>query len=452
MIKTFKIKEAVFTWFILSMPLFLFAQTKNEEDLLPQVKELLDQEDSVISSNEISNYISQLTDYIVENPSSTLANGYLLRLESLIANLSDASKRAEIYLESGREYGRKRDYAQAMAAYLEALDAYKSLGDLGKVAEVQRQIGIVFFFIEEYGMSAEILKESLAISIALKDSTEIRYTSWTIGLDYYFMDDHISALQYHAIEKEMALQSKDLAAIAGASGREASAYYGMENYDEAIEKYTEAYTYYLTDGDLGQAGVLQSDIARVQIKAGDAEAAIETLTKYSLRYKVEMSTRSLALTYYQLGDAYKQVGKYELALASFDSARHYNIMDGVAPIRLKETVEQMASVYEILGDFENALKYQKLFYDLNEEIVNDPNRNLVIELNNQYHIKKAQEATDEALAKLEASKDELTSERANRITWALGGAAFAMMIVVLVLVLQRQAFIQNLLVRLKIKN
>ncbi|MEL6536818.1 MAG: tetratricopeptide repeat protein, partial [Bacteroidota bacterium] len=244
----------------------------------------------------------------------------------------------------------------------------------------------------------------------------------------------------------------DIDALAFVSSRIGNTLVNLENYDEAIKYYEDAYAYYMADNNSSRAGAMQSNKGRAYVLSGNAEQAIETLRFNTLlRFKQDMSDRSVGIAFFQLGHAYKQLGQTREALASYDSARHYFVLSKI-PSRLAGAYEELAIAYEKLNDFEKALWFQKLFHDLTEEIQNDPNRDLVIQLQNRYEIAKAEEASASAIAKVDELNASLVSEENNRITWALGGAAFAMMIVVLVLVLQRQAFVQNLLVRLKIKN
>ncbi len=106
----------------------------------------------------------------------------------------------------------------------------------------------------------------------------------------------------------------------------------------------------------------------------------------------------------EIGKLYIEIGAYAKAKTYLQSALEYSILYNYKPER-QDTYEQLAIYYEAVGDFPQALEYEKLRKQLSDSLFNDRISAQLAEMETKYQAERRQQQLDlqnEQLARQEA--------------------------------------------------
>ncbi len=222
------------------------------------------------------------------------------------------------------------DYPKAIECYKESLNLRDPATEIREIVNIQLNIGEVYLSLGDYTTARHLFQESLKMSREVGDKRYEAIALRALGNVYQELKEHDIALAYYqdALRRfeEIGLQNS----IATALGNIASVHEAKGNYDLAFEFYQQSLTRLRELGD-------QPTTVRVMVLIG--------------KLLITQKNYHLAKTY--LNEA--------LATAEALSMKRY----------CYEALEQLAVLYEHLGDFERAYRTHQQFHQTKQAVFNE---------------------------------------------------------------------------------
>ncbi|MCU0404744.1 MAG: tetratricopeptide repeat protein [Chitinophagaceae bacterium] len=252
-----------------------------------------------------------------------------------------------IYLAKGRVQYEKQFLPEAYQEYLKALRGFEDIGDSLGVAEACGHMGAWHFFSGEYKPSLAYLTRAERILRNANDEPMLAQVLSNLCNSYALLGE--SELSDKAVREAIAIQSryKNYGGLAKAYTNLAMNFYEVKRYDSALHFFSAAYV----NDSLWKnpVGVLYSQI--------------------------------------NMAAAYRKLGKPEQALnLAFHALESAKTIDD---LHLQRTIlEDIAEIYEDLGQPSVSLKYYKQFLAVKDSILNSEKARLVADMQARYEVDK----------------------------------------------------------------
>jgi tetratricopeptide (TPR) repeat protein len=275
------------------------------------------------------------------------AIGHLDEADAIIQDAKLFNLGPEVLMARGRVSYEKHYIPEALEYWMTALRQFENLGDSNKVANVLSQIGGLHFFAGNLDNAESFLKRAEKLSRSLPDSILLAQVLTNRGNCYAVNGDMPSSNQIilEAIEINKRLES--YGGLAKCFTNLAMNYYETERYDSALYHFKEA----LRFDSLWEnpVGILYSKI--------NVAAALR---------KVSRTQEALSLA--------------KNALESAES---------LGDLHLQKTIlEDIAEIYNDLGNPQQALTYYIQFNALKDSMFNMENTRIVADMQAKYEVEK----------------------------------------------------------------
>ena len=265
----------------------------------------------------------------------------------LATNLKLYNKRATAYDLKGKASMFKSDYKEAEEAFVHAIEYYRSTEQDLKEAKVLNSLATAKRDQGHFDESMVALFESLEIQERHKDTSGVAGVFLNIAIVYAIQTDYVKAEEYF-------LKSLEL--------------YEQLNATERINS-------------------VMLNLGGMQLESGDYDKAIKTVLAALEKIKISGPPTELARSYYILGNAY--LTSDELVLAEENYLIAMNIFDSLGSVmRSTGCLLRLSSVLEKRGDYNKAIAYALTCLERNKEygILNMTQRSL-FQLTHLYEIK-----------------------------------------------------------------
>ena len=437
---------------------FYFIQPSKETtpNNLDSIRNLFNQAVQSENSLDLARTYTQISNYISENPESVAANGLLLRIETALQNLDDVTKQAESYRNAGQAFYRQGKYTYAMESFLKALELSEESQDQKHLGLIHFYIGLVYMRVNEANLAIYSYESALKYSTSIGDTSNLKNTYWALGNAYNAAGNYLKAIESFNYEQSLVEKGNDLNRLALVHNRLGLSHQDMGDFSTGEYHLQQSILFYKAAGNLNLAEQREINLGRLYVLSGNPKKGIPILISAAEQQNIRGNLEAYHIASFALGLAYQKLDNYDSSIYFFERTKKL-LEDSNTPNStfltkndlLLQTYDHLSNLYENIHDYESAFAVEKAYADLNDQIINDPTRERVVELGNQYELRKAQEEVARLESLNSGLQNDLDAEYRNRITWALGGAAFTVMLLVLVFVLQRQSTIQSLIARLK---
>ena len=294
--------------------------------------------------------------------------------------------------KSGVNYA-KGDYEKAIAFAYKAIEIFKETGNNEKLALAYLQLGNIFYFLEDYNESMQYYKLSLAGFRFSKDDEGVYRVISNIGL----------------VNLE------------------------LKNYRECISQQLEANKYFeANDKELEKGNAYRF--------LSDAYFGIE---KYdSSKYYNQLSSKSNKKSKYYVGlaegflmNSKILIKENNLQEALVAAKKSYAIADSVQQFEsIKDAAEQLAILYDALGQIDSSYRYLKLQSSLQDSLDLDPEVLKEYAMKHQFQV---EEAEFELLLATEKAKiqEELNARKQKQLVVAIIVAICSLLLLVLAIIM-----------------
>lgn len=263
--------------------------------------------------------------------------------------LNDKSWISSIYTDMGNLDYMRGAHDLAISYYLKSLKISEEINDKASQANVLNNIANIYLFQEKNDKAVAYYKKAYKMNSELGDKKRAALTLDNIGLVYLNKEQYDTALYYQTQALEIVEQLDDKQFLSETLMNTGALYQQMKKYDEALVYFNKAY-----------------------------DISVQIDSKYGI---------SACLL--NIGEAYKLKGNYELALEkTFES---YVISEETgAKVNLQKAAINLSDIYSEMKQFENSLKYYKIYTETKDSILNQESSNQINELSAKYEADKRQ--------------------------------------------------------------
>lgn len=270
----------------------------------------------------------------------------------------------------GLVYHSIENHASALKCYEESLALKRELDDKKGIASTLNNIGLIHVLLGDYPKAIECYAESLNLRDPEKETREIINIQINIGEVYLSLGNYHKArhLFEEALKMSRECGDKRLEAIAlRASG---NVYHELKELDKAHDFYREALARFEEIGLQNSVATALGNIASVYESKGEHDLAVKCY-QHSLQRLRELGDQSTIVRTTAL------IGKTLIAQKKYDEAKTY-LNEAIAlseklSMRRQayEAYQQLAKLYERLGDYESAYRAHQSFHDIKEQVFNE---------------------------------------------------------------------------------
>lgn len=283
-------------------------------------------------------------------------------------------------------YIMKANYKRAIEEHKTARKIYERVDHKMGIGATLMNMGLIYFHLDDHETAQKFIKESLHYDKILKDTIGMVHTLKNLAVSHKRMKEFDEALNLtnQALELIEGKEEGHMGLLASVYGTKGSLYMSLNDYDKAYQSLRTAH---------------------------------EISKNYDIPEELIVNKNNLSMYY-------EHVGKLDLAAeyakGSFDLSKQTKSVHG-----LENAAEQLANVYEKLGEHEQALKYYKSFITYRDSIKNDRNIEEMtrLEVEHDYELKAAKDSI-----RVQKEKEVLAAEKewAERLNYAFfGGGALA---------------------------
>ncbi len=299
--------------------------------------------------------------YYQSNPDSALKFS-----NKLIGYATQKSNERYIYrglLQKGNALRLKGNLDDAASVLFDCASEAQKINYQRGVGCATMALADVYMSSDNHNTSIRYYHKAMIIFNNLKDSALLANITFNIGSEYLRMYQPDSALSYFNISEDLYQKLKNQSGIAYNAGNKGLAYSKLKNYKQA------------------EINLLK---------------AIDQLKQLKDVYAVTSYQIGLSKIYRKQGELNRAI-KY--AMDSYQSAMDYGLMPQV-----RDACEFLSELYELTGDYKQALKYQIEYVTNRDSIINEQKILQIADLRTEYEVAQKQIEVDLLQKKREKQK------------------------------------------------
>lgn len=293
----------------------------------------------------------------------------------------------EKILFKGEDYYKNGNYQEAIMQFNECVSGLKKSTNSPLLGRVYNNLGNTYSQIgkSEAALSNYLL--SLDISKQTNDSLSLSKTYKNIGTLYEEQRDFEKAMEYYNRSFEIAKIKNDLYLMADCHNNMGIVYEQKGDYKKALELYSNALKIYKIKGDEQRISMVFNNLAIVHKYLKNYPEAIKNY-KAALILSEKLGDQfMLAANQTNLGNVYALTGDYKKSLEMCSLANE-NAKAIDAKEIIIESYEGISIAYEKLHQFQEAVKYRKLYEQEKESFINLERANLLAEMQIKFEVQK----------------------------------------------------------------
>lgn len=370
-------KKILFLFFLFFIHIFLFAST-NIETLITELDSLGGLE-KIAKLNEIS------LEYRIINPSQSI--DYARKSYKLARNLGEENLKGDALHNIAVGYYLNSDLVNARIYYSRAIRVFEKTNNKQGLAKTFNNMALIYKRRNDLDRSLEYLLKSLKLEEELDNKPGISYSLLNIGNFYYDLDEKNKALEYfeQALKIEEALEEQ--ANLANILNNIGIIYDETKNYHYAIDYYFKSLELERKTGNRNGIATTLNNIGIAYQNLEVPDKALEYLLE-SLKLTEEIDDPyGYCNTTLNIGVLYLQILELEKSKRYLDSGLQMAIENKFTDLIIL-AYDSMHKNYEEKGDFQNSLKYFKLYTAESGKIYTQTNRELISEIQSRYEDEK----------------------------------------------------------------
>ena len=316
----------------------------------------------------------------------------------LSAGVAIGAGSLEEHMKKGAELYKKKDYQGAIVEFDQAVEVLKKSGDLANAQKIKGNVAKLLFKLEEYDKAAAAFEEALALYNKPDPKVDLDLRK-NLALCHQRLGRY--ALRASIIEELLTkyekLDDKDKALLLAQLG---DSYRRNEIHSKAVAAYQAALDLYVKTNDLERQAMILTAMSQSQVKLGQFDEAIKSLTTALPLAERSKEPRNLAETNSNMGIVHWDMGEYGPALDFVTKAqaveKKMNLTENLAADYNNEGL-----IYKSVGDYPKALASIETAVNLARD--NKFPRREAIALSNRALVRRILGQDDEAQADYEAA-------------------------------------------------
>lgn len=373
--------------------LAFYTSSNNPELSLSYAKQALQLSNKHALKDEQASAYSNLSQYYKITSVYDSAVFYSMLAIPLFDETNQNEEFAQELTNLGNIYMDMGEYILAEEVYKESLVINTELQNDEGIAHVNNNLGVLFKNRGKYSIAIEYYIKALEVNKKLKKSYEVAQNYNNIGGVYYYWNHYDQAIEYFKLYLTAVEKMEKPLAIAGACNNIGSVYIENNEYSKSLEYYLRAYSIYDSLKIKMGVAILSGNLGLVYEKLGNYNEALRQYKK-ALSTNLEIgNSSSTAHSYLNLGSLYNKLNKPVIAQNHLFKAEQIAQKINHQEI-LRDSYGNLSESFELMGDFEKALGFQRQFNALRDSILNKENFEKFAELERKFETEqKEQEIT-----------------------------------------------------------
>ncbi|MEO8110437.1 MAG: tetratricopeptide repeat protein [Ginsengibacter sp.] len=291
----------------------------------------------------------------------------------------------------GMAYYNQAKYVETIENWNQSYILFDSIGDKANEALMLSNIGSVYLNQGDYAKALDYFFKSLQISELRKDKINMARAMGNIGTAYSNNEfTYGKALDYYLKALEISEEMDDKNTMGAALVNLGEAYLKQNKDDSALYYFKRSLKAYENTENIPYS---LNDIGDIYTKKGNytlARQYHEKALAFALKRNLQLD---VAQSYIGLGDnAYKR-GNYTFALETYEKGR--SIAEKInSKNELKEAYKGLADSYAATKDFSRAYKYQTLYTNIKDTLINLDIAQTITKLQNNFELQMKQAQID----------------------------------------------------------
>ncbi|HVZ38645.1 MAG TPA: tetratricopeptide repeat protein [Candidatus Kapabacteria bacterium] len=346
---------------------------------------------------------------------------YRRRAEQLLTRIPDAADRAAVLQSLGMYFVRKDDLSSAFARLYECEEIVRTLNDSRRTAAVYHTLATAFEKAGAYDEALEFSLQALELFRALGDGVKTAHAMLNTGTMFGKLLDYPKALEYYlnTIEHSRAVGYHEGILFAGTNV--GICLYEMKRPAEALHYLLELLPAQREHGNRTWIAETLGAIGCAQIELGNYH---ESLQSFQEGIEVAMKAGNRLLYAYllgKMGEVMQIEGRLEEALGVFVEALDI-CLQFEPPAEELNARENLAKLYEQMGDYRNGYEQQKRILELHQKLTGELRQRSAAAIEHRHAIRAARQQQEILALRAERAELEL-----NRRTQELNTSALQIM-------------------------
>lgn len=315
------------------------------------------------------------------------AQNEISELQSKLLKSKEDSTKVNILISLSDELNNKGENNKSLMYAKQALVLSEKLQNKLEISRSYMQVGIVYLELGEYEKALENDLKALKISEQVGDKKSVAYLYHNIGNIYRDQGNTQKALNHYLTSLKKCEELGDKRGISKASFGAGIINRINGNYDKALAYYFRSMKIDESLGDTIGVAHTYTSIGIVYSITGLFDKA---LSYYSKSLDVALKSgdkKEIALCKINLGCTYIDLQSFEKAETNLKDALQLFSLIGHKN-GVKEVYASLSMMFEKKGDFQNSLKYHKLYSDLKDELISESSTKQILEMNAKYDSEK----------------------------------------------------------------
>ena len=302
---------------------------------------------------------------------------------------SQQNSEVDGYLKNGVEAYSKGDYELAIIHFKKCIALSKQTGNTLALSHAYNDLGNSYtrtgkseLALTNFLLSIEIYKQN-------KDNLNLAKTYKNIGALYSEQKDFVAAMRFYTNAFGIAKKIENKGLMADCLNNIGVVFEQEIRYDKALAVYSQALLIYKSEADENKISMVLNNLAIVYKYLENYPQSIKYY-KEALVLSEKLGDKFMvAANQNNLGNVYVLTGEYQKSLALCQLA-YKNAKAIQAQEIIIESCDGIATAYEKLNQFTDAIKYRKMYESENRNFINEQRSNQLSEMQVKYETEKKQ--------------------------------------------------------------
>lgn len=345
----------------------------------------------------------------------------------------------DLYNKTGKAFYQKGKYADALTSFSKALALAESTKDSAFMAKLNSNIGVINDLAGNYPVALDRYQTSLLIYEKLNNQKGKESVLNNIGIIYEEMNMPEKALENYKKALKLKEDRNDKKSVAGTYNNIAIIYRKfLDEPDSAYFYYNKALNYYIDAGDKKGEAIVYSNLGLIHLQNNKLKQADLYFNRSLDIFKKSDDKGHIANDLFYLGQVEFAKNNFKNALEKYFTA--YQIAEKLKIKKLQSNLlKKISKTYVSLGNYKLALKYDKKYDQLRDELLNSEKLKQISKLETNYEIQKREQEIK--LLKKQSEYNEL------KLTWTKTVFYAVALILVLTIIIGIFARHKNLIKR-----